>query len=796
MEQNQQVDSNLEWKNPSVFDKADFDATKYINVLFPNEHSLSKIMEKIETLSHFIEKEEEHLLSTVKTRSLVNKLGKNEVEIAQTAIKDLFDKIEEIRLKAKQSEEMVQEICSDVRSLDNAKKNLTVTVSIIKKLNMFVSAVEQVKNAALRDNFQQAASFLDAVVQLALFFEKHKQTAALADIFADIEVIKRDLKANVMMQFRSVDFRDGVRYPPCLPHCCQVADILGPSAREDILSWYKAVILGEYKRLFPRDLETSGFEHTERRFAWLSKILKDADLFHTCVFPSSWRIQEFVANLVCVETAHDITYNLSHEPDAIDVTVFLRVLSHTLEFEKTLTLKINSVLVNGTEYDGSENEMYEESENVRQRYDREAVEALDPSSLAAIKAKYRHQRREKRQAEHSQRQNCNSPSDVVVLPSNFVGMMSASFEPFMGMYIEMEDRNITDMLEKSVQDEEWVVSADAGNVLVSASNIFYYFKKTLKRAAALSTGKPLVDIHGLFRQSLEQYANVLKNRLPRGGDIPRVSSGSSEWHITLTVTDLREILAIINTADYCHSTVVQLEATLSKTVQESFVDLIDLQLNKDMFYEVVTLGCRILVVALETGMDRGLTMLSATNWARLESIADQSDFVNHIRTALTTIVPLASELLTSLHFTFFIEKFIQSFSPRLYMSLLKIKRLPELGAVQLTVDLEIIRKMLMETVSVPESSRHHIPDRLMNQLSSCLQPSQSLVKIIRLPVDNIPEAYRALFPDGSASELQKLLEMKGLKRTEIQPLLEVYDESARLAPGAVKKLFNKMKSVI
>lgn len=49
---------------------------------------------------------------------------------------ELVEKIESVKAKAQVSEEMVKSICSDIRSLDFAKKNITFTITSLKRMIM------------------------------------------------------------------------------------------------------------------------------------------------------------------------------------------------------------------------------------------------------------------------------------------------------------------------------------------------------------------------------------------------------------------------------------------------------------------------------------------------------------------------------------------------------------------------------------------------------------------------------------------------------------------------------------
>jgi len=48
----------------------------------------------------------------------------------------LFTKMETIKVKAQQSEEMVTEITRDIKSLDYAKRHLTASITALRRLNM------------------------------------------------------------------------------------------------------------------------------------------------------------------------------------------------------------------------------------------------------------------------------------------------------------------------------------------------------------------------------------------------------------------------------------------------------------------------------------------------------------------------------------------------------------------------------------------------------------------------------------------------------------------------------------
>ena len=65
------------------------------------------------------------------------------MDSANSAIEELFGKINDIRRKAEQSEVMVQEICRDIKKLDYAKQHLTQSITALRRFAMLCNAVGQ-----------------------------------------------------------------------------------------------------------------------------------------------------------------------------------------------------------------------------------------------------------------------------------------------------------------------------------------------------------------------------------------------------------------------------------------------------------------------------------------------------------------------------------------------------------------------------------------------------------------------------------------------------------------------------
>ena len=88
---------------------------------------------------------DEEIRSVVRDQADSGHDGRQALEEAQEAIEKLFGRIRNIKEKARQSEDMVKKITSDIKQLDNAKKHLTDSVRTLERLRFLITNLEQLQ---------------------------------------------------------------------------------------------------------------------------------------------------------------------------------------------------------------------------------------------------------------------------------------------------------------------------------------------------------------------------------------------------------------------------------------------------------------------------------------------------------------------------------------------------------------------------------------------------------------------------------------------------------------------------
>ncbi|XP_058723659.1 vacuolar protein sorting-associated protein 53 A [Vicia villosa] len=735
-------------------------ALEYINQMFPNEASLTGVEPLMQKIQNEIRTVDAGILAAVRQQSNSGTKAKEDLAAATRAVEELMYKIREIKTKAVQSETMVQEICRDIKKLDFAKKHITTTITALHRLTMLVSAVEQLQVMASKRQYKEAAAQLEAVNQLCSHFEAYRDIPKIIELREKFKNIKQILKSHVFSDFSSLGTgkeTEETNLLQQLSDACLVVDALEPSVKEELVNNFCNRELTSYEQIF-EGAELAKLDKTERRYAWIKRRMRSNEEIWK-IFPSSWHVSYRLCILFCKKTRkqlEDILSNLKEKPD---VGTLLLALQRTLEFEDELAEKFGG----GTQNREIGNEIEEIGRG-----------ANSSNNASDIRKKY-----EKRLNAHqgSESEEKNGTKDLAVPGAgfNFRGIVSSCFEPHLTVYVELEEKTLMDSLEKLVQEETWdIEEGGQSSVLSSSMQLFLIIKRSLKRCSALTKSQTLFNLFKVFQRILKAYATRLFARLPKGGTGIVAAATGMDGQIKTSDRDERVICYIVNSAEYCHKTAGELAESVSKIIDHQFADGVDMSEVQDEFSAVITKSLVTLVNGLETKFDIEMAAMTRVPWGTLESVGDQSEYVNAINLILTTSIPTLGSLLSPVYFQFFLDKLASSLGPRFYSNIFKCKQISETGAQQMLLDTQAVKTILLE---IPSLGRQTSSAASYSKfVSREMSKAEALLKVILSPVDSVADTYRALLPEGTPMEFQRILELKGLKKADQQSILDDFNK--------------------
>ena len=122
-----------------------FDIAAYLNEKFPDFKSLDKLPNLIDDFEREIGELDEEIDSLMCERAKYNDEMKNYMNELDNDVSKIIELINSIKANTDTNETTVKMICNDIKNLDNARNNITTTISSLTKLIMLITGIEKLE---------------------------------------------------------------------------------------------------------------------------------------------------------------------------------------------------------------------------------------------------------------------------------------------------------------------------------------------------------------------------------------------------------------------------------------------------------------------------------------------------------------------------------------------------------------------------------------------------------------------------------------------------------------------------
>ncbi|TFY62573.1 hypothetical protein EVJ58_g3787 [Rhodofomes roseus] len=693
----------------------DFNPVSVLNDYFPDEASLARL-EAIQTQLAQQERELQKEIDVLK-EELRRDHDPSRMQLLQEMISDLMGQMSRIREKATESEAVVRNITKEIQVLDLAKKNLIQSMTTLKRLQMLVNALSQLEDQG------NGSEEVKAVKQIGASFKPFTSIQRISQLWRRIQEIQNEVRQKIDADWEKFYMQDPGKpiKPSVIADACLVVDVLGPEVRTQFIERYVALELKEYRRIFRATDEAGQLDNLSRRFAWFKRLLQTHDTEQGRVFPAEWRVGWFLCAKFIEITRDDMTVLLSKAGAKLSVKQLLDTLQETMEFEAYIARK----------------------------YATSVPQILKTTQPAGA--------------------------------SRPLKSISSAYEPHMGVYIEAQDKALSDMLSQyrgsksrsSLEAASTRTSIDDSAppvlVLPSSTEMFYYYRQTLDQLSSLFTGQPLYDLCSLHKRWLRVYAeDVLLASMKRPPVMARKSTDSR-----VDMNEVRTACTLINTADYCHATALELEENIRAKTDESFKERISLQDECDLFVSAISAAIQVILRELEAACDPACFIISRTAWATQKSVSGQSPYVDDLVRAVEQVVDTVKPLIEQKKYLRnLMDKTASVVLAKFTNALVKSRPLKEIGAEQLLIDLQALKTALLRIPGEDLSTTNYT--RSVTKLTTRLE---ALLKVVVTPIDPAEGFilnYTLLIGDSSFTNFQKILDLRGTAKTEENDILDSF----------------------
>ncbi|WPH02305.1 Hypothetical protein R9X50_00516700 [Acrodontium crateriforme] len=698
-------------------DLVDYDPIDHLNALFSHPSTLSTAPAVSKSLQRYQDDLDTDISALVTAQTTSEADSVRRIQDAKDELAELFAKIEGVRERALQTEKAITEMTADIKRLDNTKKNLTLSMTALKRLQMLTTAYEQLKSMSEIRQYRECGQLLQAVIQLMAHFKSYRSIDQIATLSRNVSDLQRELLEQVCEDFE-VTFAKGEiqQKRAALADACQVMDALGDHARSRLVTWYCNTQLREYRQVFRGNDEAGSLDNIARRYSWFNRMLKTYDAEHASLFPAHWRVNQQLANAFCESTREDFKAILQRsmrraDGQPPDVNLLLSCLQETLDFEHSLEKRFSV--------------------------------GDSRSSIDTVTSSADEKRHEFSQA------------------------ISEAFEPYLSIWVESQDRQLSSLIPKyrlqpiRPADEEFSPQL----VMPSSTELFHNYRVTFAQCAKLSTGSRLLELSQTFAKYLDVYSQQILFYF-----LAEKTGGPS----------IEDAVIILNTADYCYQTTNQLEEKIKSRIDEDQRSKVDMQSQAESFLGVASAAVRALVHKTESDCAPAWREMRNEPWGKMEIVGDQSSYVSSLlQRVKDRSLEILKCLHKPQYARAYCDNLVDSLTNTYIANIAASKPIVETGAEQMLLDSYVLKKGLAELMTLtsePGTPPNASFVKRVNQSTAKLDPILKTLQVRASPPEGLVQAYLIHIRDRSEPNFRKILELKGitLKRDQSH-LLELFN---------------------
>ncbi|AET41539.1 Vps53p Ecym_8257 [Eremothecium cymbalariae DBVPG len=260
---------------------------------------------------------------------------------------DLTKDIQEVQLLSRTTECTISNLTKDISYLDNAKRNLTQSMTWFQNLkalgDMYAQCVKHIET----NNFKEMGTPYYMMVSLSISFQEYRSVDEINKLLSQVAKLEEETVSRIKLLYRKLfenkgalevdesEFRDGA---------CTLLEVNG-TAKFDVIDWCLDRILYEIREIFHVDDEAGSLENISRRYLFFKKLLNNFQVNFATYFSPDWDMPLRLVSTFIIFTKHDVEILLSREmKKEPSLELFVEALQSTIDFEKYINVKFSNKL--------------------------------------------------------------------------------------------------------------------------------------------------------------------------------------------------------------------------------------------------------------------------------------------------------------------------------------------------------------------------------------------------------------------------------------------------------------------
>ena len=298
-------------------DSPTYDPTIHLNKIFSSPDTLDELPQLLNHVSEY-------------KRQLTGEINKCMGRYKEVDLKDdilnLTTTIGDIKRESTLTKQTISQMTSSIQRLDCTKKNLVVSMTLLKRLQMLVNVNNTLSSILPSRNYKEIYLLLGVIKELLQFFQPYKSIDEINQINLMVVHTQNKLIDDIFIDFEEYKSKDEEQ----LLYGARILELIDIKYKDKLLAWFYNLQLQDLKEIFSG--EAGSLDNLNRRFIYFKNILKQVQQYK--IFP--WDVSDAITQEFCKITRQDISKLLYNSK--IESKTLLDNLTKTLEFEKSLNL--------------------------------------------------------------------------------------------------------------------------------------------------------------------------------------------------------------------------------------------------------------------------------------------------------------------------------------------------------------------------------------------------------------------------------------------------------------------------
>lgn len=716
------------WESCSDIHMQNYDPMVDIFELFDDPSALNDIDHLLEYSSEYqTQLEGEIGKQRQEYRQILKESGPDEtIDDLDKEVLEMLDMFENLKSLVGTTGTTINAMTANIKKLDQSKKNLTFTMTTLKRLQILVTAYDRLEKQLERQkqvkDYLEIRQLLSVVLELNEYFQDFKSIDEINKLNKQISTMKNQLINIIFIDFE-LEFNEELENKQLI-EACHILEALGDAYKTQLETWYINAVLKDITRIFTSSEEAGSLDNLNRRFIYFQNILGTFETKHLKVFPKSWHMLLKVTQKFCSYTKEDLKTVLNKETrlnTSIDENILMTSLSQTLDFEQFLNKKF--------------------------KYYKDFDEQLANPQV-----------------------------------HDFTKSISDVFEPFLNIWIDNQSPAIEKKLQEftnpsvmfkktsdSISDNDTGDSAEADEslgVLESAAELFRIYRQILSQLSKLTTGKALIRLSKIFSKYLVQYQHkILDPILPDSKSLVSVNLKSQEEGVEI-------ICLVLNTASYCSSTVSQLEDKIKSLIQPGELSSrIEFDSVNNGFLQLVGYCINLLFYKIENDLQISWKELLNFNWRVLNEVTGESRYMTSLKSIIRENCQFCFQKINNItYIRNLLDKMVDMLLKNVLLNIVKLEPISVVMAEQFKLDLQELKTFIYLLPTFTEGGEKILQSNsFKSNVNVKFKNVDNLMKIMMVPnkpMDTLINSYFSIIGDSNFSNFLKILQLKGIMKNE------------------------------